>query len=169
MDFDEDEGIPKFVLKNSFQIASNVLATIFLLNENRNFTYGYANWYALVVDRYIPSDMFDFYPEASRPTTNEQKFFYGRHMLWDFTDWPWDAWDKRVQAKGEIPSELISLGRSAYRECIQHTWDDELQLFCGLYDQGNTLEQMLLKWPEKTEKVLNYLMETDGGIVNLEN
>ena len=85
---------------------------------------------------------------------------YKQHEIGNY---PWDQWEKIELAKNELSADLISLGRSVYRECYQHGWNRELQLFCGWIDGGKTLSAIFRKWPDKAETVVTYLMDTDAG------
>lgn len=89
------------------------------------------------------------------------------YKQYDIGDYPWDRWAKKEQHIGELSKDLISIGREVYRECYMHTWNRELQLFCGYLDHGQTLSIILRKWPAKAAAVISVLMTTDGGAVSV--
>lgn len=160
-------GQPAFIDRPIFLSAASALATCYQRVEDPQRSFELYNFFELVADKYLPDSMFAHYPEAMRPKTAYERFQYGRinieFPVYEFGKWPWDLWEKKLLAKGEITPELLSWARSAYREAIQHCWDHDIALFCGAYDDGKALEETLLKWPEKAQKVLEYLMNTDAG------
>jgi len=163
-------GEPSIMIENRFAGAASALATMFLKDNDMNVHYDHFNFYKLVVNRYIDDSVFNHYPDEMRPTSDYDKFRYYGFMLdcklYEKGQWPWEIWYQKMKEKGQIDNDLLSLARSAYRECVQHGWDENLKVFCGLYDDGEELEKMLLEWPHESHQALTYLMDTDAGCIN---
>ena len=162
-----DNGQPNIMNSNRFIAPASALATMFLQDNDMSVHYDYFNFYKLVVNRYIDDSVFNHFPDEMRPTSDYDKFrYYGLMLdckLYEQGQWPWEIWYQKTKAKGQINNDLLSLARAAYRECVQHGWDENLKVFCGLYDDGVELEKMLLEWPHESHQALTHLMDTDAG------
>jgi hypothetical protein len=69
----------------------------------------------------------------------------------------WDDWEEDALERG-MNKELASLGRSVYREAIQHAWPWSLRVVCV----EPTLSDMLVKAPEMAKQFYETMLATDG-------
>ncbi|MET0013040.1 MAG: hypothetical protein ABW088_05245 [Sedimenticola sp.] len=85
----------------------------------------------------------------------------------EYGDYPWDRWERLAEAAG-VSKELANLGRSLMREANQHQWSRELKVVAGWVDGGEEMIKSALSRPEETKLYWAYLMDTDGGINELD-
>lgn len=159
-------GSPRIMESNNFRKAAIAIAAIFRPEEPHIFM-----WEELLVERYISDEMINAYPPSMRPESPYQacemfkmqfSFKDWENQHWTYGDYPWDRWQKKMNAKCTVAQDLLRLARDSYRECYQHSWDDELKLFCGYFDDGEQLTKLVEEWPREMTGVISYLMEHDG-------
>lgn len=166
-DLQFQNDVPRIMHSNRFRHSAVAIASLFSPDKPHNFI-----WEDLLVDRYVPVDLIERCPPAIRPRSNYQavqmfeiqiEYSDREDSQWVPGRFPWDRFEKRLRKQGAVKDELISSLREMFREAHQHSWDNELKLFCGLYDEGQQLELLALKWPDEMQKVARYLLDHDGG------
>lgn len=76
-------------------------------------------------------------------------------------DFPWDRWCACAKQAG-VPNNLVSLGRSVFREAFQHDWPDAAKVECGWLDGGQTMIFQALAFPKEAEARWSYLYSADN-------
>lgn len=74
----------------------------------------------------------------------------------------WDEWELYAWYK-QVPADLVQLGRSVMRECMQHAWPAEYWKEVGP-PAANKMIELALANPEEARTRWGYLLETDGEI-----
>ena len=69
----------------------------------------------------------------------------------------WDDWEQVALERG-LDKDLVSLGRAAMREAVQHAWSPQLTRLCG----EETLDSLFAEAPGLAKRLYELLLETDG-------
>ena len=169
-DLEFEEGVPRILKANQFRKGAIAIASIHTSGEPHIFM-----WEELLTDLFITDEMLSIYPPEILPDSR-----YGicnmfkmqiEHKDRNDTDWiygnyPWDRWEQTMKKAGTYDAGLIQQIRDAFRECYQHSWDDELKLFCGYFDDAKQLTKLIDQHPVALGKAISYLMDHDGGHYN---
>ena len=83
----------------------------------------------------------------------------------DIGVFPWDGWEKHALAQGAAP-DLAALGRAVIREAWQHGWRAPYRALCGWRDDGRQMLRLALNAPVASQKLWQWLLDTDGGYWN---
>tara|TARA_R110002167_G_scaffold204404_1_gene408436 strand:+ start:4885 stop:5652 length:768 start_codon:yes stop_codon:yes gene_type:complete len=154
-------GAPRVLFNDSMEKAKQITA----------LAHGFQDWYQLVLAgapvatiEGITKLHSSIYSEEQLPLIVYQVYSmqYDLVPLTEAGDYPWDVWERKALNEG-IPASLSTLARSSLRECYQHSWECDLCLFCGLYDNGEGVLNLAHQYPSELTQALQYLMDTDGG------
>lgn len=161
-DLQFDGETPSFVYSSYFHKSAVAIASIFMPGNPHAFMYE-----ELVIDRYASKEALFALPPALQPKNAHELYM----CLKGFIEYqnispehaPWNKWHQRMIKAGVANVDVIQQARAAYRESFQHGWDDDLKLFCGYFDDGKQLAQLVERYPDEMSKVITYLMDSDGN------